>query len=292
MLHKFTGYLLALFMMQALCGCSFVSEFFNGGEQIARIGKSVLYREDLQRVLPQGLTKEDSIRFTGRFINSWALDELMVLQAEKQLPKGDKNVEELVNEYRKQLLIYRYENRYVDQKLDTVIVRREIEEYYQNRKETFVSTDGVIKGLFIQMHKSSPALQKVIALAREGNDEENEELESFIYNTAYRYDHYQKNWMDLRIVARDMDMDIKQLQNEISKGVGVIQKQDSVYIQIFKIDGYVKGGEVTPLDYNVKRIKELILSDRKQELLEALHTNIVRDALNSKTLKIIDDDEN
>lgn len=270
-------------------GCSFI-ERLNNDEQVAAVGSSCLYKSDLKDLLPAGMSKEDSLYYTRQFVKSWALKELMVLQAERYLSKEDKNVEELVNDYRKQLLIYRYENRYVEQMLDTNVSVGEMEAYYMERKDGFITGNGIVKGLLIKIHKSSPALQKVISVAKKKDDFSASELDSIIYNTAYSYDYYRNNWVDLTIVARDMDMTISQLQNDIEYGSGVIEKRDSVYVNIFRIDGFVRGGEVTPFEYNIERIRELILTKRKQNLLETLKRSILQDAINRDKLKIVDNE--
>ena len=54
---------------------------------------------------------------------------------------------------------------------------------------------------------------------------------------------------------------------------------------------YVAPGEVTPFEYNSEKIKEIIISRRKQELLANLQRDILNDALNNNKLKIIEEDE-
>ena len=54
---------------------------------------------------------------------------------------------------------------------------------------------------------------------------------------------------------------------------------------------YVKPGEITPFDYNSGKIKEIIISRRKQELLLNLQRDILNDALNNNKLKIIEEND-
>ena len=54
---------------------------------------------------------------------------------------------------------------------------------------------------------------------------------------------------------------------------------------------YIKPGEVTPFEYNSEKIKEIIISRRKQELLLNLQRDILNDALNNNKLKIIEEND-
>jgi hypothetical protein len=54
---------------------------------------------------------------------------------------------------------------------------------------------------------------------------------------------------------------------------------------------YIKPGEVTPFEYNSEKIKEIIISRRKQELLLNLQRDILNDALDNNKLKIIEEND-
>ena len=53
----------------------------------------------------------------------------------------------------------------------------------------------------------------------------------------------------------------------------------------------MKPGEVTPLEYNAEKIREIIISRRKQELISNLQRDILNDALNNNKLKITEENE-
>ena len=60
---------------------------------------------------------------------------------------------------------------------------------------------------------------------------------------------------------------------------------------MLQIRDYVAPGEITPFEYNSVKIKEIIISRRKQELLANLQRDILNDALNNNKLKILEEDE-
>mgnify|MGYP006981243036 CR=1 FL=1 len=57
-----------------------------------------MYKEDLQAVLPAGLSKDDSLLFAEHYVRSWVEDVLLFNQAQSNIPDNgeiDKLVEKL-----------------------------------------------------------------------------------------------------------------------------------------------------------------------------------------------------
>ncbi len=282
--------LLSIALLFALSSCS-LFETFSKGEMVAQVGNAVLHKSDIDKVLPTGASAADSALFVGQYINSWALKQLMLDMAEKQLPKSDKDVTELLNEYKTQLLVFRYENKYIEERLDTMITELERKAYYAEHKESFVTKAGIVRGRFVKMHNSSPNLQTIKALCAKKDAESAEKLDKLAYNSAYRYDNYENIWVDMPIVARDMEVDISELWTAVEKSE-CIERKDSSYSNFLQVIEFVLPGEVSPYEYNIERIDEIILSRRKQELISQLHKDIFNEAIISNKVKFAKDEDN
>lgn len=270
------------------CSCSFF-ENVSKGEKVAEIGNAVLYKTDLDKVMPRGASPQDSAAFVAQYIDSWALRQLLVMKAEEQLPKNEKDVASLLEEYRIQLLVFRYENKYIEERLDTLITESEKKEYYNAHKESFIAENGLVKGRFVKMHNSSPSLQMVKKLSAKREAEDLVELEELAYSSAYKYDDYGNNWVDLSIVARDMDIDISDLWVVLSKKK-VVESKDSVYSRFLQVVEYVQPGDNSPYEYNKDKIGDIILSRRKQDLISVLHKDIMNEAFAGNIIKIAEDE--
>lgn len=215
----------------------------------------------------------------------------MLQKAEEQLPKSEKDVAKLLEDYRMQLLVFRYENKFVEERLDTTVSVMERQEYYNAHPGSFEGKNGVFKGRVVKMQNSSPNLQVMRKLAKGREIEDLEALEELAYNSAYKYSNYNNNWVDLNIVAKETGASLDELQQLMASRKGVVEVQDTVYTNIVQVLEYVAPGEVTPFEYNSEKIKEIIISKRKQELLAALQRDILNDALNNNKLKIKKEDE-
>ena len=95
----------------ALPSCKAISSLIHDGEVVARMGDHKLYRSELDDVIPNGTSPEDSVKLAGIYINSWARDKAFVDIAQQRLSKEEKDVSKELEAYRQSLLRYRYEQR-------------------------------------------------------------------------------------------------------------------------------------------------------------------------------------
>lgn len=286
-MNKFVCIIIAALLV---CSCT-LYDTVTKGDKVAQIGRAALYKTDIEKIIPKGIGGQDSAALARQYIDSWAIKQLMLQKAEEQLPKQEKDVAQLLEDYRVQLLVFRYENKFVEERLDTIVSAQECEAYYEAHQGSFVGKNGVFKGRLVKMQNSSPNLQVMRKLAQEREIEGLEELEQLAYNSAYRYSNYNNNWVDLNIVAKEAGTSVDELQQLMARQKGVVEVKDSVYTNILQVLDYIAPGEVTPFEYNSGKIKEIIISRRKQELLANLQRDILNDALNNNKLKITEEDD-
>ena len=67
-----------------------------------------LYHEDLQAVLPAGLSKDDSLLFAEHYIRNWAEEVLLYEKAKSNIPNSGE-IDKLVENYRKALIMHTYQ---------------------------------------------------------------------------------------------------------------------------------------------------------------------------------------
>ncbi len=286
-MNKFVSIIIAALLV---CSCT-LFESVTKGEKVAQIGRAALYKTDIEKIIPKGISSQDSVALVKQYVDSWAIKQLMLQKAEEQLPKGDKDVAQLLEDYRMQLLVFRYENKFIEERLDTIVSVAEREEYYNAHQSSFEGKNGVFKGRLVKMQNSSPNLQVMRKLAQGREIDDLEALEQLAYNSAYKYSNYNNNWVDLGVVAREVGVSIMELQQVLAKQNVVAEVKDTVYTNLLQVLEYIAPGEITPFEYNSEKIKEIIISRRKQELLANLQRDILNDALNNNKLKIIEDDK-
>ena len=83
--------LIAAAVMTFLPSCKAVQSFIHDGEVVAKLGDHKLYRSELESLIPNGISQEDSTHLAELYINSWATDKAFQDIAEQKLSKEEPN---------------------------------------------------------------------------------------------------------------------------------------------------------------------------------------------------------
>lgn len=277
-------YFAAILILFAVSSCNLL-EFRSGDEVVANVGDHYLYKEDIKNLIPGGTSYSDSIMMVRQYVNSWALKYLLLLKAEEELSKTDKDVEGELEDYRNSLLVYRYERQYVDQRLDTLVSDQEARDYYDQNASNITINNSVVKARVIKIASSSPNLARIKSMYKAESLEDIDELERICFNSAERYNNFDNKWVDLSFVARELPLDLFRCE-EILRSSSNIDAQDSLYSYFAYFPQRIAPEGKPPFEYYLPRIKEIIISHRKQELIANLEKDLIKEAMDKKKIKL------
>ena len=264
-------------VLPALTSCRAISNFLRNEQVVAEVGSERLYRSDIDAVVPKGLPQEDSIRLVRQYINAWASDRVYMAIAEEQLSKTEKDVTKELEDYRKSLLKYRYEQLYVNERLDTAVSDDKVEEYYQAHRESFRLERPLIKARFLRIYTDSPMLENI--RKKMGSSDANDliEADSLAFSSAMMFTTWNDEWQDVIVLAREMGVAYDSVLGMMNKGW--IRLDDTTGVtNMAYVSDVLGSGEYAPVDYSAPRIKDIIISTRKQALISALEQDLLNDA--------------
>lgn len=275
-----------LIMVLSVSSCTLFNDSNLGfGKRVARIGTSVLYESEIAELMPTGVSPEDSMEMVKQYINTWALGQLMERQAKSQLSKSERDISKEIDDFKSDILAFRYQKHYIEERLDTLVTREETRQYYDEHQENFTAVNSIVKCRVIRISPNSPYYEMV------KDDFDRSELslsadtkEHFISLTE-KYIDYSSQWTEVATMAREMGIRESDFESRIITDSGYETDVDDMHFLIYVFD-YVKAGALSPYDYNEQKIREIIISKRKQQLLSDLELEVLREATIHKKLKI------
>ena len=274
---------LIIFLLPVIISCKYL-DFRSGDEVVAKAGGEVLYESEIRELIPEGTNSQDSIKMVEQYVNNWAIQHLLLTKAESELSKTEKDVEQELEDYKNSLLVYRFEKFYIEQRLDTAITEEECREYYDNFSQNFTLSNSVVKARIIKVFSKSPNIEKIKSSYRANSIEDIDELETLCYSSAERYNNFGNNWIDISDIARETPFNTQACEKE-AWSKSWMETSDSLYTYLVYFFEKVPPGETPPYEYYRPRIKEIILSKRKQELIENLKKDLIEEALENNTLQ-------
>jgi hypothetical protein len=264
-------------VLPALSSCRAISNFLRNDEVVAEVGLDRLYRSDLNAVVPRGIPAEDSVRLARQYINTWATDRIYVSIAEEQLSKAEKDVAKELEDYRVSLLKYRYEQLYVNERLDTAVSDDKIEEYYEIHKESLRLARPLVKARFLRIHTDSPMLETIRKKMDSSDANDLIEADSLAFSSAIMFTTWRDEWQDVIVLAKEMGVSYDSVLGMARNGW--IRQDDTTGVtNLAFVSETINSGDYAPVSYTSARIKDIIISTRKQALISSLEQDLLKDA--------------
>lgn len=245
----------------------------NKPKPLARVYDKYLYSTDVESLFLKGVSKEDSALITKAYIEKWIQTQLLLRMAEQNLSDSQKNVARQLDDYRTSLLIFKYEQEYVNQKMDTAINFTELENYYELHKDNFVLDETIVKALYVKLRKEAPQIDKIKELYRSSNDEDIKQLDNLAYQASTKYDYFGDKWISLPFILRELPYPIQNTDETLSRQK-YIEMEDGDYVYLVSFRNVLFKGSIAPFEYVTESIKQIVLNSRKQKLIVDLQRNL------------------
>ena len=249
---------------------------------IVSVNNVHLHQEQLQKAIPAGLTKEDSLEFISQYIENWAKEQVLVQKAEDVLPAESRNVNDQLEKYRKSLLIYAFEQAFLENRLDTVISQKEIEAYYQNNLKDFELKGFIIKGYYASFNADSLATEQLNQWYKLKEADDYINLNSFSQINALDYYLDTVAWIYFDKVLEKIPLEGSIHKSSFIKHKKQIKFEDNGIAYYLNIVDSKLEDEVSPLSFEIDKIKAIIINKRTQKIRRDLSANLYEDALKSK----------
>ena len=161
--------------MVLLSGCNIINNLIHDDQVVAKAAGKKLYRSDLAKYIPDGVSPADSANMAEQYIKSWASNLLFTKKAQRELSKEEQDMDKELEEYRMSLLKYRYEQLYINA-LDTSISKNRWKIIIRRIKK--VSPWPVLSEVrYIHLMKDSQNREEIIDSTGRGGSEQ-EDLDS------------------------------------------------------------------------------------------------------------------
>ena len=259
--------------------------FVETGEPIAQVGNHVLTMEELAKNIPDYLDETDSSLWADDYIKRWIQSELLLLKAEENLKDDLKDVSKELDEYRNSLIVYRYKNELMKQKMDTAVNEADILEYFNENRENFILNRNIVKAIYIKVpvEVSNPETLKDLCVS--DDPEQLAKLNEYCVSYAKIYDRFNDQWVAADKVLENTPVEISNQQHFLERN-RFVESSDMNYYYLVCIRDYRLSGKVSPLDYVYNDIRNLILSKQKMQFLKQIEKDVYQDGIDNKKVKI------
>lgn len=269
-----------------LCACNHSGT--SSGEKtesvlLAKVFDYKLYFDDIRDLIQGYANAEDSIQQVRSLTEHWVRDRLILVEAEKNFPK-EANMNKLLEDYRQSLLRHFFEQRTIEERLDTVITENDLLRYYEANKEQHRLESGILRAYYFKFRKPISRNDKILSWWKT--------FPKFHYDEVLDYaaKHAKTNWND-STQWHEMHMIIQlfpegTLSSQSMRSNRSIVKEDGNYIHMLYPLEVNHEGDIAPLTRVKPQAARYIIHQRELELLERIKKEIYDRDIQNPQVKI------
>lgn len=255
-------------------------------EPVARVGENYLYQEDIEDLVGEGMTKEDSAQIVRSYINRWATQQLLLDRAEINLSENKQaDFDRLVDQYKNDLYTKAYLDALVQQSIDTLVSETEAKEVYEANQESFKLNEELVKFRYITIPQNAINEDEITERFKRFDRED----QRFLDSIAVQFKSYTLNdsiWIQASLITEKISVLNSENKKELLKKSNYVQLKDSIDLYLMQIKDVLYRNDLAPLEYIKPTIKQIVINKRKLELIKQLEKDITKDAIKNKQFEI------
>ena len=257
----------------------------NEEKPIAKVYNSLLFKKDIEKLIPRNISGRDSLLVVKSIIKNWATQEILRKRAEENLTREENDsYTKLVQDYKNSLLINGYKERLIKQQLDTAITVDEIVSYYSINSKNFRLNEELIKIKYLHFGKDILDQKEIIKQFKSNKYEDLLSLESQELNFK-DINLNDSTWIKVEDVLLKIPKFRENPKELLLKKTKFIQKEDSLGLYLVAVKDVLKRNDIAPKNYITPTIKQMILHKRKLELIRDIEKTLIDDAIQNKNFK-------
>jgi len=253
---------------------------------LAKVGDTYLYKSELNGYFRSGTSPEDSIIMFKALVEKWIRKQLIVEKAKLNLTREEMDVEKELEDYKTSLIIYKYEQKMLKEKLDTNVSNAEIEKYYNQNIQSFNLSSPIVKAQYIKLSIKSPQLDKLKLWLKTDNPENVRLIDEYCFKYNVKYNYFNDEWISFENIKMMMPFTSNVTENYLSMNK-LIELTDSTNLYLLKIREIKFSGTTAPLEFVKPNIKSIIILKRKQQLINELEDKIYFEALDKNKFELL-----
>lgn len=257
-----------------------------GQPVVAEAYGQFLYGADLRSVIPAGTPAADSVAMASAYINNWLRDRVLLHRAEINLSDVQKDVQRRLEDYRRSLIIYAYEQAVVREKLDTAVTEADIEAYYAGNTKNFELKDNIVRVRWFKLREGDRrVLRKVEQLWRSERPEDRHQLEVLLAQRGAPINDTRDMWMPFPELQQLVSLRPDNPTDWLSANdrAVVTDSVGTFYVEVLE---HRLKNSVSPMSLVRPGIRAVIINQRKLRLLEQLREDLMKDAFARKEILV------
>lgn len=245
---------------------------------VATVQDQSLTKDEVELSIPKGLSGVDSIAAVDNFVKNWIVEQLLYDVAKRNTTSQQKEINQLVENYKKSLILNLYQEMLINERLSPEITDLETRTFYDENKERFKLDKNIIKGLFLKIPIDAPNLNQIREWYKSTNERSLENIEKYSIQNASVYDYFYDKWVDFDEVMDKIPIHVSDPISFLKEKKN-IEISDSSFVYFLNIKETLLIGNVAPYEFAEPTIRELLINQKRLKFIKSIEEDLYNDAL-------------
>lgn len=266
-------------------GCSYFGKE-DERKVIVRVNDSYLYEGDINALINENTSEEDSTIIVSNYITRWATQQLLIDRAQLNLPESQlMEFRDLIENYKNELYTSAYKDAVVGRKLDSSLTLKEKTAYFEENKGNFKLTEDLLKLRYVNLQENNTNIDEIKSYLIRFNDKDKQELD----NLSLQFKNYSLNdsvWVKLKTVYDKIPTLSAAHRGKLLNKSNFLQVEDSLDVYLIYVKDVLERGQDAPFEYAEATIEKILLNKQKLNLIKELEKDITKDAIKNEQFEI------
>lgn len=265
-----------------VCGgaCNSWPGFKADDEVIARVGTTYFYRSELAATMPSGIDLADSVNYAQAFVSKWMVGQLKQQEAEKLFSQSESDIDKLVEEYRRSLLVHRLDRHYLKAEPCGEITDQDIAAYYNLHKTDFRISQPMVKGEIVAIGESFRRREQMLKWFESSKAEHREDFVELCRKNNFLHLQFEE-WVSFSDFLSNLPL-LRTSRHDGLLGNRKVQKiQHNKTCYYFRIQSVLNVGDPMPLDMVKENIRQILINRHRADVIHKQEDRIMKNALSS-----------
>lgn len=235
------------------------------GEKLVVFGDDTLYESDVRLILGK---EEFSDEERDEVIASWIQSRMLASLWDSLPDETQKKVELETADYKAALIAFEWENRWIEQRLDTTVSEKEMQAYYNQNINDFLLNDYIVKLLYLKIPEMAPDIELIRQMYQLKKSTDTAKVTQYANQFASSFYFNKENWISFEDFVKELPVDFIDVERFVTNKTKQVFEENG-FLYLINIFDYRLKNTPSPFIYEKDRIKARILLNRKLELRNA-----------------------
>ena len=281
--HRFSYFLLLPLLFFTFLACE-EPDPHNGRVPLASVGDTFLYKDEVNLLYATHSHGDDSVAFVKNYVDRWVVEMMFYNKACRNVAATE-NIDRMVENYRRNLILNLYQDALISQQLVPNISQAEIDSFYNGNVSLFEVEEALFRGFFVKLPERTRGMNEVRKWCVVQSPDDLESLEQFCVTNSAECGFFMEEWCLLGHLAQRLPLTETDLEQRLSAN-SVVEFKDNGFTYFVCADTLLVEGDRKPLELVYNDVRDLLVNSKKPQFIKDVKGTLYQEALQNGQIKL------